>query len=223
MPLIQGTDVIYAPSDICLFEARRHGHVPFQLGYRPRTFAKNQKAPTFGRSLRELKSELRVLWTDQSRTPSAIDAPSHNGFGLYSHFQVEYSTVIALQSCSCWSPLESMESTGVHRSGTTSGRWSLVDPFGLLQRADVLDDRIAPAINVHPLAVTDTVLVAGHINHVRLLGERSRSDRLRIALTVAIGREHQLRRPVCVGGCLSGILFHRPKHQRNLSPRDPKL
>jgi hypothetical protein len=26
-----------------------------------------------------------VLWTDQSRRPSAIDAPSHYGFGLYSH------------------------------------------------------------------------------------------------------------------------------------------
>jgi hypothetical protein len=33
-------------------------------------------------------------WSDQSRGPSAIDAPSHHGFGLYCHFQAEYSTVI---------------------------------------------------------------------------------------------------------------------------------
>jgi hypothetical protein len=40
----------------------------------------------------DLNLNLVVLWTDQSRRPSAIDAPSHHGFGLYSHFQVEYST-----------------------------------------------------------------------------------------------------------------------------------
>src|SRR5215469_4776697 len=70
-----------------------NSHVPFQLGYRPRNIRKMQKAPTFGRSLREFESELRVLWTDQSRRPSAIDAPSHHGFDPYSHFQAEYSTV----------------------------------------------------------------------------------------------------------------------------------
>jgi hypothetical protein len=70
-----------------------NSHVPFQLGYRPKNMHKNQKAPSFSRSLRECESELRVLWTDQSRRPSAIDAPSHHGFGLYSHFQAEYSTI----------------------------------------------------------------------------------------------------------------------------------
>jgi hypothetical protein len=35
-----------------------NSHVPFQLGYRPRNMHKNQKAPTFGRSLRECESEL---------------------------------------------------------------------------------------------------------------------------------------------------------------------
>src|SRR5215467_10469662 len=63
-----------------------NSHVPFQLGYRPK-HPQMQKAPTFGRSLRDLESELRVLWTDQSRRPSAIDAPSHHGFGLYSHLR----------------------------------------------------------------------------------------------------------------------------------------
>jgi hypothetical protein len=43
-----------------------------------------------------LNLNLVVLWTDQSRRPSAIDAPSHHGFGLYSHIQAEYSTVTAL-------------------------------------------------------------------------------------------------------------------------------
>lgn len=70
-----------------------NSHVPFQLGYRPRNIRKNQKAPIFGRSLREFESELRVLWTDQSRRPSAIDAPSHHGFGLYSHLRYQYSTI----------------------------------------------------------------------------------------------------------------------------------
>ena len=62
-----------------------NSHVPFQLGYRPKNIRKNQKAPTFGRSLRDLNLKLVVLWTDQSRRPSAIGAPSHHGFGLYSH------------------------------------------------------------------------------------------------------------------------------------------
>jgi hypothetical protein len=35
--------------------------VPFQLGYRPRNTCKNQKAPIFGRSLRELESELGAM------------------------------------------------------------------------------------------------------------------------------------------------------------------
>jgi hypothetical protein len=26
-------------------------------------------------------------WSDQSRGPSAIDAPSHHGFGTYRHFR----------------------------------------------------------------------------------------------------------------------------------------
>jgi hypothetical protein len=34
---------------------------------------------------------LVVLWTDQSRRPSAIDAPSHHGFGPYRHFKIKYS------------------------------------------------------------------------------------------------------------------------------------
>src|SRR5437660_10120737 len=64
-----------------------NSHVPFQLGYRPQ----KQKAPTFGRSLREFQSELRVLRTDKSRRPNAIDAPSHHGFDPYHHCESEYS------------------------------------------------------------------------------------------------------------------------------------
>lgn len=47
---------------------------------------------------------------------------------------------------------------------------SSVLPFRLLQRTNVLDDGIAPAIDIHPLAVADTAFVAGHIDHVSLLG-----------------------------------------------------
>src|SRR6516162_6797010 len=71
-----------------------NSQVPFQLGYRPRNTRKNQKAPTFVGAFENLNLKLVVLWTDQSRRPSAIDAPSHHGFGLYSHFQTEYSTAI---------------------------------------------------------------------------------------------------------------------------------
>ena len=42
----------------------------------------------------------------------------------------------------------------------------LVDERRLLQSADVLDDRLTPAINMRPLAVAHAVLVAGHIDHV---------------------------------------------------------
>jgi hypothetical protein len=38
-----------------------NSHVPFQLGYRPRNTCKNQKAPIFGRSLRELESDLGAM------------------------------------------------------------------------------------------------------------------------------------------------------------------
>ena len=64
-----------------------NSHVPFQLGYRPKNMHKNQKAPTFVGAFENLNLNLVVLWTDQSRRPSAIDAPSHHGFGLYSHVQ----------------------------------------------------------------------------------------------------------------------------------------
>src|SRR5207237_9102847 len=71
--------------------------VPFQLDYRPQ----KQKAPTFGRSLREFQSELRVLRTDKSRRPNAIDAPSHHGFDPYHHCESEYSMrfKVFLQFC----------------------------------------------------------------------------------------------------------------------------
>src|SRR5258708_7464489 len=45
-----------------------------------------------------------------------------------------------------------------------------------LGRADVLYDRLAPSIDVHPASVTDAVLVAGHIDHV--------ATRLRIGYSV---------------------------------------
>src|SRR5580698_4128900 len=35
-----------------------------------------------------------------------------------------------------------------------------------LQRADVLDNRLSPAVDVRPLAVANAVLVAGHVDHV---------------------------------------------------------
>src|SRR5579864_8742850 len=69
-----------------------NSHVPFQLGYRPKTSAKCKRPRLFGRSLREFGSELRVLRTDKSRRPNAIDAPSHHGFDPYHHCESEYST-----------------------------------------------------------------------------------------------------------------------------------
>ena len=57
-----------------------NSHVPFQLGYRPRNIRKNQKAPTLFGAFEDLNLNLVVLWTDQSRGPSAIDAPVHHGF-----------------------------------------------------------------------------------------------------------------------------------------------
>src|SRR5207244_4929135 len=62
-----------------------NSHVPSQLGYRPKNTRKNQKAPTLVGAFENLNLNLVVLWTDQSRRPSAIDAPSHHGFGLNSH------------------------------------------------------------------------------------------------------------------------------------------
>jgi hypothetical protein len=41
-----------------------------------------------------------------------------------------------------------------------------------LQRADVLDDRLAPAVDVRPLAIANAVLVAGHVDHVALAARR---------------------------------------------------
>ena len=70
-----------------------NSHVPFQLGYRPKTSAKCKRPRLFSRSLREFGSELRVLRTDKSRRPNAIDAPSHHGFNPYHHCKSEYSTI----------------------------------------------------------------------------------------------------------------------------------
>jgi len=48
----------------------------------------------------DLNLNLVELWTDQSRRPSALDAPSHHGFGPYRHLQPEYSTVMATDTVS---------------------------------------------------------------------------------------------------------------------------
>ena len=63
-----------------------NSHVPFQLGYRPKTPAKTKRPRFLVGAFENLNLNL-VLWTDQSRRPSAIDAPSHHGFGLYSHLR----------------------------------------------------------------------------------------------------------------------------------------
>ena len=48
-----------------------------------------------------------------------------------------------------------------------------------LDRPDVLDDRITPATDIYPGAVTNAVLVAGHIQHVAAwTGIRNRIVRL---------------------------------------------
>src|SRR5437660_9508272 len=66
-----------------------NSHVPFQLGYRP----KSRRPRFLVGAFEDLNLNLVVLWTDQSRRPSAIDAPSHHGFGLYSHVRYQYSTI----------------------------------------------------------------------------------------------------------------------------------
>src|SRR5258708_25038971 len=69
-----------------------NNHVPSQLGYRPKNIHKKQKAPVFAGAFESLNLNLVVLWTDQSRRPSAINAPSHHGFNLGRHYEIEYST-----------------------------------------------------------------------------------------------------------------------------------
>src|SRR6266550_8632361 len=41
-----------------------------------------------------LNLNFRVLRTDKSRRPNAIDAPSHHGFDPYHHYDIEYSTIL---------------------------------------------------------------------------------------------------------------------------------
>jgi hypothetical protein len=44
---------------------------------------------------------------------------------------------------------------------------SLVEVF-VFELADILDDGFAPAVDVHPLPVTNSVLVAGNVDHIAL-------------------------------------------------------
>lgn len=46
-----------------------------------------------------------------------------------------------------------------------------VYPLCLLQRADALDDPLAPAVDGRPLAVADAVLEAARLSSTRALGE----------------------------------------------------
>src|SRR5882757_8413502 len=71
-----------------------NSHVPFQLGYRPKV----KRPRLLSEPSRNLNLNLVVLWTDQSRGLSAIDAPSHHGFDLYHHFEAQYSTLFG------WNP-----------------------------------------------------------------------------------------------------------------------
>ena len=64
-----------------------NSHVPFQLGYRPKYIGKSKRPRLLVGAFENLNLNLAVLWTDQSRRPSAIDAPLHNGFGLYRHLR----------------------------------------------------------------------------------------------------------------------------------------
>src|ERR1700678_2863449 len=65
-----------------------NSHVPFQLGYRPKTRRPRFLVGAFGNSICTSKSG---DGSDQSRGPSAIDAPSHHGFNLYRHFEDHYT------------------------------------------------------------------------------------------------------------------------------------
>ena len=88
-----------------------NSHVPFQLGYRPKTSINAKRPRLFCRSLREFGSELRVLRTDKSRRPSAIDAQSHHGFVPYHHCEIEYSTISLRETPTYQEPKYAMRMT----------------------------------------------------------------------------------------------------------------
>src|SRR5207244_13597169 len=61
------------------------------------SLATGQKAegPEFWSEPSRMSEFRNRKWSDQSRGPSAIDAPSHDGFGLYRHFETEHSMLSA--------------------------------------------------------------------------------------------------------------------------------
>ena len=85
-----------------------NSHVPFQLGYRPKTSVKTKRPRLFRRSLREFDLSKEILRTDKSRRPNAIDAPSHHGFDPYHHCKSECSTSFS-------NPQRAQISADVHR------------------------------------------------------------------------------------------------------------
>ena len=71
-----------------------------------------------------------------------------------------------------WFKCQSADCRNSRRASDSSPpRTISMDPR-LLQRADVFNDCLAPTIDVHPLAVTDAVLVAGHVDQVTLASGR---------------------------------------------------
>ena len=60
---------------------------------RPRNIRKNQKAPTFVGAFVDLNLNLECYGQTKPRRPSAIDAPSHHGFGLYRHLRYQCRTI----------------------------------------------------------------------------------------------------------------------------------
>jgi hypothetical protein len=84
-----------SPDAFCRLGLACASPMPVEIALRPaaKKHPKKPKGPDFCRGLRGFESELRVLWTDQPRRPSAIDAPSHHGFDLYSHLRYQSRTI----------------------------------------------------------------------------------------------------------------------------------
>ena len=119
---------------------------------------------------------------------------------------------------------------------SVSARFEFASP----PMCDVLDDRLAPAVDVRPLAVADAVLVAGHVDHVALALRRGhRVVRLLVGdddqAVVLLASCSATRPPCpaacrCAAGCVDGIAQGKAPTRRHLdelvgeaSTRPPSL
>src|ERR1700751_2522080 len=74
----------------------------------------------------------------------------------------------------------------------------------LLQRANILDHRLGPAVDVRPLAVADAVLVAGDVHQVVALAEGVRLGRIELQVAILLVGEHD--HAICGVLMLHGVI-----------------